>query len=827
MIDYEQLGVFYLGREYDIPSGKTSPAPLLYDSKDLTTHAVIVGMTGSGKTGLGITLLEEAAIDQIPAIIIDPKGDLGNLMLTFPNLQPGDFAPWIERSEALRQGMSPEDYAARQSDLWKKGLAEWQQDPDRITRFREAAEVAIYTPGSDTGIPLTVLKSLDAPPPAIRDQADALRERTSNAVAGLLTLLGISADPLRSREHILLSNIVEAAWREGRNLDLSQLIREIQSPPFSKVGVMDLESIFPAADRRDLAMTINNVLASPAFASWTQGEPLDIQKLLYTADGRPRLAILSIAHLSEQERMFFVTIVLNEMISWMRSQPGTSSLRAILYMDELFGYLPPTANPPSKIPLLTLLKQARAFGLGLILATQNPVDLDYKALSNAGTWFLGRLQAERDKLRVLDGLQGASEAAGVAFDRKKIESILSSLKNRVFLLNNVHEDHPVVFQCRWALSYLRGPLTRDQIRTLTAPLRTALQSAAASLRGMLGGTAASSSPAATGAQAASTAPPVVSAEIRQRYFPVARNVSRDAQLLYKPAILALGRAHYVDAKSKVDVWKDVTWMVSIPEEEVSKDPWDEGNLLPSGITDSPAAANARYGELPAECLRAASYKSWGTSFKNFLYRAQPLVLSYCPDLGEYSSPTDQAGAFQARLSHRAREDRDLKMEKLRQKFQSAIDKVEEKIRKASQRVDTEKQQANSATMTAAMSFGTSILGALFGRKKLSATNMSRAATSMRAATRAAEQRSDIKRAEDNQQQFKAEKEALEKDLQDQLDQLKASLADDQLKVEPYEVKPRKSDLSADEISLLWLPFAIDDRGRLQPAYDESLLTANS
>jgi len=826
MIDYEQLGVFYLGREYEISSGKTSPAPLLYDSKDLTTHAVIVGMTGSGKTGLGITLLEEAAIDQIPAIIIDPKGDLGNLMLTFPHLQPADFQPWIETAEALRQGMSPEEYATRQSELWKTGLADWQQDPARISRFRNAAEVAIYTPGSDAGIPLTVLKSLDAPPQAIRDQADALRERTSNAVAGLLTLLGIDADPLRSREHILLSNIVETAWKAGRNLDLPQLIREIQSPAFNKIGVMDLESIFPTADRRQLAMTINNVLASPAFASWTQGEPLDIQKLLYTPDGRPRLAILSIAHLSEQERMFFVTIVLNEMISWMRTQSGTSSLRAILYMDELFGYLPPTANPPSKTPLLTLLKQARAYGLGLILATQNPVDLDYKALSNAGTWFLGRLQTERDKSRVLDGLQGASEAAGVVFDRQQIESTLSSLKNRVFLLNNVHEDHPVVFQCRWALSYLRGPLTRDQIRTLMAPLRSALQSAASSLRGVLSGSA-NPSAASTDSETATAGPPVISPEIRQRYFPIARHVSRDARIVYKPALLALGRAHYVDTKSKVDLWKDISWMVSIPEDEISKDPWEEGTLLGPELPGSQPAAEAHYAELPAECLRAASYKSWGTSFRNFLYRSLPLVLSYCPDLGEYASPDDPAGAFQARLSHRAREDRDLKMEKLRQKFQGAIEKVEEKIRKAGQRVDVEKQQATSATMTAAMTFGTSVLGALFGRKKLSATNVSRAATSMRAASRAAEQRSDIKRAEENQQQLEADKQALEQDLQQQLDQLKSSFSDDQLKVEPYEIKPRKSDLSADEVSLIWLPFEPDERGRLQPAYDESLLASTT
>ncbi|MCA9086899.1 MAG: ATP-binding protein, partial [Planctomycetaceae bacterium] len=209
-------------------------------------------------------------------------------------------------------------------------------------------------------------------------------------------------------------------------------------PPFDRIGVIGLENFYPQADRFQLAMLLNNLLASPGFSSWMEGESLDIQKMLYSPDGKPRFTILSIAHLSEAERMFFVTIFLNEVVSWMRAQSGTSSLRAILYMDEVFGYFPPTANPPSKTPMLTLLKQARAFGLGVVLATQNPVDLDYKGLSNAGTWFIGRLQTERDKARVLDGLEGASAAAGHAFDRRQMEVILSGLGSRVFLLNNVH-----------------------------------------------------------------------------------------------------------------------------------------------------------------------------------------------------------------------------------------------------------------------------------------------------------------------------------------------------------------------------------------------------
>ncbi|MCA9258948.1 MAG: ATP-binding protein, partial [Planctomycetales bacterium] len=464
--DFEKAGLFYLGREHNLQTGETSDRNILYDSKDLTTHAVCVGMTGSGKTGLCLSLLEEAGLDGIPAIAIDPKGDLGNLLLTFPELAPQDFRPWVDESVAARKGVTPDELAAQTAEMWRNGLAQWGQDQQRIARYNQAVEKTIYTPGSNAGVPLTVLKSFDAPPTAVMQDQDALNERIQSAASGVLALLGIDADPVTSREHILLSNVLAYAWREGRNLDLVGLIREIQDPPFKKVGVVDLESFFSSKDRMALGMQLNNLLASPSFASWLEGEPLNIQRLLYTAEGKPRLSILSIAHLNDSERMFFVTILLNEVLSWMRSQPGTNSLRALLYMDEVFGYFPPLGNPPSKRPMLTLLKQARAFGLGCVLATQNPVDLDYKGLSNAGTWFLGRLQTERDKMRVLEGLEGASAQAGSQFNRGKMEQTLAALGSRVFLMNNVHDSAPSIFHTRWALSYLSGPLSRAQISRL-------------------------------------------------------------------------------------------------------------------------------------------------------------------------------------------------------------------------------------------------------------------------------------------------------------------------------------------------------------------------
>jgi hypothetical protein len=466
--DYEKLGAFYLGREYDVATRELEDELVLYDSKDLVTHGVVLGMTGSGKTGLCLSILEEAALDGVPALVIDPKGDIANLLLTFPDLAPEDFRPWINEEEAAKKGMTPDDYAAGQADLWRDGLAQWGQTGERIGQFRDKVDMTVYTPGSSAGVPVSILSSLDAPPIEVVDDGELLGELIESTVSSLLSLVGVNADPLQNPEHILLSNIFNHCWQSGEDVTLKSLIGFIQEPPFEEIGVLELEKFYPEKKRFELAMKINALLASPGFGTWLKGEPLDIQRMLWTEEGKPRISIFSIAHLSDTERMFFVSLLLNQTLGWMRSQGGTTSLRALLYMDEIYGFLPPTANPPSKKPMLTMLKQARAFGLGVLLATQNPVDLDYKALSNMGTWFLGRLQTERDKMRVLDGLEGAASAQDSSFDRQEMEQVLAGLGSRVFLLNNVHEDAPVIFHVRWVMSYLRGPLTRRQIKSLMA-----------------------------------------------------------------------------------------------------------------------------------------------------------------------------------------------------------------------------------------------------------------------------------------------------------------------------------------------------------------------
>ncbi len=790
MQEFEKLGVFYLGRMRDA-TGAARDDLLLYDSRDLVTHGVIVGMTGSGKTGLAISLLEEAAIDGVPAIAVDPKGDLGNLLLGFPDLRPEDFAPWIDEGEAQRAGMDPGPYAAKVAEGWKKGLASWGQDGARIRRYLDAVDLAIYTPGASAGLPLSILRSLS--PPAGEGDADAVRERATGAVSAILGLLGIEADPLRSREHILLSRLVDTAWSAEKPVDLGGLVRQIQQPPFDRVGVLDVESFFPAKERAGLASALNNLLASPGFAAWTEGEPLDVGCLLRTPEGRPRLSVVSVAHLGEAERMFFVTLLLNEVLAWTRAQSGTSSLRALLYMDEVFGYFPPVANPPSKGPMLSLLKQARAFGVGVVLATQNPVDLDYKGLSNAGTWFLGRLQTERDKARVLDGLEGASATAGKAFDRPGVDRILSGLEKRVFLLNNVHADAPALFESRWALSYLRGPMTKAQIQKLMADRRKP-----------------ANAPAAAPAPAAAADRPVLPPDVAERFLPPAGAASTGARLAYRPRLCGVAKLHYVDAKAGIDAWETVA-LLAVIADDGSGGAWDEAEAIGSGKPDFESAPRpgAAFDDLPAEAARAKSYAAWKKSFADFLYRARSLTLLRCDDLGLASKPGESEGEFRARVQHAIREKRDADVDALRKKYDAKLQALAEKERRAQERMERESTQATAQTVQAAISVGATVLGALFGRKAISTATLGRATTAARGIGRVARDRQDVDTASAGLEAVRQERTDLEAELKAETDELAAA---PEPAVERTNVKPRKSDVGVEAFVLAWAPYRLDADG---------------
>ncbi len=805
--DFEKLGIFYLGKEYDLAQKQVRNDLILYDSKDLTTHAVCVGMTGSGKTGLCLSLLEEAAIDSIPVIAIDPKGDLGNLFLTFPDLRPEDFRPWIDEQEAAREGMSPDDFAAHVSTIWKIGLEGWGQSGARIRRFRDAVDMAIYTPGSTAGLPITVMKSFAAPATAILDDVDVFRERVSATASGLLALMGIDADPVRSREHILISNLLQHHWRQGRDLDIAALIREIQTPPFHTVGVLDLETFYPPKDRTDLAMTLNNLLASPSFASWLEGEPLDVKRLLYTAEGKPRLSILSIAHLSDPERMFFVTLLLNEVLAWVRTQPGTSSLRAILYMDEVFGYFPPTANPPSKTPMLTLLKQARAYGLGIVLATQNPVDLDYKGLSNTGTWFLGRLQTERDKARVLEGLEGASVQAGRTFNRQQLEATLAGLGKRVFLMNNVHEDQPVTFQTRWALSYLRGPLTRQQIKTLMDPLRSGLLNPATP--SVQPGPAARSLPIAL----SQSSRPVIPEGLEEVFLDVTEPLQEFERLVYRPAVVGTGELYFVRATYGIDQWQERGLFLPLERDRTAID-WKDAVRVDSHgwtLARSPEEGGT-FTELPAGLFGKSNVKKWQSALKDAFYQSGRLVLWRCADLKLFSLPDETEGDFRVRLHQLAVEQRDAEVAKLRTKYAAKFDSLRKRMRTADEAIQREESQHAKAKQDSWFSWGSTLLGAFLGRKVASKENVSKTSTAMKSVGRVSQQGDDVARAKAKRAALQADLDALEAALQAEIDQLAERWSTDRLALEEVEVPPRKSDIRIDELKLVWVPWAIDDTG---------------
>ena len=797
MQDFDKLGVFYLGREYDLAKKTGLEDLLLYDSKDLVTHAVCIGMTGSGKTGLCIDLIEEAAIDGVPAIVIDPKGDITNLLLTFPNLESKDFAPWINEEDAEKKGLSPEDYAKQQADLWKTGLLKWGQDGKRIQRLRDSADFVIYTPGSNAGMPISILKSFSAPQQEIRDDAELLQESINTTVTSLLSLLGIAADPIRSREHILLSTIFADHWQNGEDLDLGGLIQLIQNPPMTRIGVLDLESFYPSKDRFVLAMQLNNLLAAPGFNLWLEGDALNVGGLLHSSNGKPKVSIFYIAHLSDTQRMFFVSLLLNQIVGWMRTQSGTTSLRSILYIDEVFGYLPPVASPPSKLPLLTLLKQARAFGLGVVLATQNPIDLDYKALSNAGTWFLGRLQTERDKERVLDGLEGAAVSGQKQFNRRFFDQMLSGLGNRIFLMNNVHEDVPVVFETRWAMSYLRGPLTRDQIKILMDPTKKQITAIPAQETAPIASLTVSATLRPTILKGVSK--PMVPPDVPEYFMPLNRNVKPTESLVYQPMIVGAAQVVFSDQKAKVNIAKEQVFLAPVTDNPIPVN-WDdaeEANMKITELRKYPLEI-CSYTELPPATLQEKNYTIWAKDFTSWLTRTQRIQLFKSPRLNEISRPEEAERDFRIRLEQKAREERDIQVAKLRQKYTSTFSRLDERVRKAKMALNEQQAQARSQKYNVAVSIGEAILGGFLGRR-----SSSRASRATRAISRSQKESRDKENAEENLKAAEQERARLEKQFQEEVKNTETKIDALKENLETIQISPSKTDITVRLLALVW------------------------
>ena len=777
---YEKLGLFYIGQDVDKQTLNTTDALTLLKNKNFTTHAAIIGMTGSGKTGLGIGLIEEAAIDNIPTIIIDPKGDMGNLCLTDPEFSSTSFQPWVE-DEAHSKEQDVGEYAQKISSLWQNGIEKAHQTVERVAQF-DAVEKTIYTPGSRAGVSLNILSSLDAPPPQILDDSDAFASYIKTTVSSLLALIGVEADPVESRAYILLAQLISRAWLSDENLTLEDLIGRIISPNFKKIGVLPLESFYPQGDRFKLASKFNAILASPTFNAWMEGDDLDIQRLLYDKNGKAKISIFSISHLNDDERMFFVTLLLNKYIAWMRRQSGTSALKTILYMDEIFGFFPPTKNPPSKEPMLLMLKQARAFGVGIILSTQNPVDLDYKGLSNIGTWFIGRLQTTQDINRVIDGLGGK---VGSSFDKKEIQTLLANLKKRTFFLKSAHLDDIRLFSTRWVMSYLKGPLKRSEISTLMAEQKQVLE-----------------------AQERNKPQTLMSAtkEGYENYTALDNSIAQYFEL-------DLSEQHHYHAKVSAKVslsFFNQTRGIDEQEQHCIKLPlsaddrnldWDQAEqdqpeeCLEHFISQAPQSA--KYAPLPECIAHDKNLKNTTKDLKNWLYQAHKLELYRTTKTPKMeSNPHESLVDFKVRLNDVLADKKEIEIEKLQQRYGSKEKVLIDRLSRAEERVTKEQADASSSMITT----GIAVLGALFGRS--SSASVGRV---LSRGSRVLKERGDISRAEERVEKVKDDIELLTEELENKVDNLTDQFDVDTLDIETFAIKLRRTDIEINEIAILWQP----------------------
>ncbi|MGA9596442.1 MAG: DUF87 domain-containing protein [Acidimicrobiia bacterium] len=788
---------FYLGGVIDGSSGDRTGDLVDYDPADLTTHGVIVGMTGSGKTGLGIIYLEEALLAGIPTLILDPKGDMTNLLLTFPELRPADFEPWIDEAEVRKEDKTVAELAADKAALWTKGLASWDESGARIGQLRDSAGFTIYTPGSTAGVPINIIGSLARPELSWETDTETLRDEIEGFVSGLLGLVGVKADPISSREHILIANLVENAWRSGRDLDIAGLLGEIQRPPLRKLGVFDLDTFFPEKDRLALAMKLNGLVASPAFSTWIEGPDLDIASLLWHGD-KPQSAIVYLAHLSDEERQFVVTLILSKLITWMRAQAGTGDLRALVYMDEVFGFVPPTAEPPAKKPILTLLKQGRAFGVGTLLSTQNPVDLDYKAMSNAGTWCIGRLQTERDKARILEALQSARGDSDVS----ELDHMISGLDKRQFLLHNTHDPAPVLFTTRWALSYLRGPLTREQISKLSKYEPPAENEPPAQASPTTSPAAPQQSP-----ETASDETPVmprVADSVPVHHL--ASGVPWAAQLDVAPngttltAALA-ARVRLTYDESAADLVHDEEWEAIVTPLESH---FDAGHAVHVDYDDrdfvSTPPENARYVIPEGDIAKTSYWRSAETGLKDLLYRSQKLTIHKNAELALYSRAGEKEEDFRARCDAAAQDRADQETASLRDKYERRFKTLRDQATTAEQRAQDIEVDIQGAKQQEIIDGASSVINILLGRRSTRAV-----AGTIRSRKSRSSKEARLETAQAKAEDKYGELHSLEAELTEELEGINDKWEERAAKIEPIEIGLEKNDIEILEVALLWLP----------------------
>lgn len=778
---YESLKYFYLGHK------EGTNTPIVYESKDLTTHGLIIGMTGSGKTGLGIGLIEEATLDNIPSIIIDPKGDMGNLLLTFPQMDGPSFAPWVDEEEAQNKGLSIQEHAQNIADMWKKGIESFDQDPSRVARLRESGDFTIYTPGSSAGVGVALISTFRAPPPIITQERELFTTLVGSTVTSILSLVDVKSDPLSGREHILLSSIFINFFEKDQDVSLEMLIGAIVSPPFEKVGVFALNTFYPQDKRLELAMKLNALIASPSFSTWLEGELIDIDKMLFTKDGKAKVSIFSIAHLGDKERMFFVTLLLNQFLGWMRRQEGSSRLRALLYMDEIFGFFPPNQNPPSKQPMLTLLKQARAFGVGVVLSTQNPVDLDYKGLSNIGTWFIGRLQTAQDRERVISGLQGIQ---GSDYDKAALMELIANLDKRHFLVKNIHEDGLHVFSTRWVLSYLKGPLSKDQITLLMQDKKSTPKI-----------DTTQNQPQSKKPRAISNTrsiPPILNDTITQTYH----YSSQSESYVLTPYLALECEMAFVDNKLNIHKTKRVTHAINLYEKQ-NEISWDAIELIAFKEPQNKPRNGSSFEKLPPFIQEMRSLSNLSKDWQDYLYRNERLQILTNSALGIFADVGMSEEAFNMRV-HDALEAA-YEEEKSKQIIAFKKDELslEKRLHTLEMRLDKEQADVSAKTTNMAITIGTSLLSAFLGGNLFSKTNASKVGTGARSASSVLKEKRDVTRIESQIEELVEQMEGLKETLAQKLEEMKASFDIRHFPNETYAIKPRRADIYDTKIKIAW------------------------
>jgi hypothetical protein len=796
-MDYKDR--FFLGKNVE------NDEPILYDPGDLTTHAVVVGMTGSGKTGLCIDLLEEAALNRYPALMIDPKGDITNALLHFPDLLPEDFKPWINADEARREGKPLEQAAEEIANLWRNGLGKWGIDGERISKLNENVKFTIYTPGSTAGVPVSILSSLKAPD---LDDTEIIREKISGTVIAILGLVGMTdIDPVKSKEHILLSNIFEHNWSQGKDLDLGELILQTQKPPFEKLGVFDLDSFIPSKDRDELAFTLNNILAAPSFATWIEGVPLDVESMLWDESGKPRHSIFYIAHLTDEERMFFITLLYSAVESWMRSQKGTTSLRAIVYFDEIFGYLPPVANPPSKELMLRMLKQGRAFGVSQVLVTQNPVDLDYKGLSNIGTWCIGKLQTERDKERLVDGLVGVTSGS---IDKQTFDKVISGLEKRQFLLHNVHERAPQVFRTRWAMNYLAGPMTRSQIPDINALVGIGEDEVTGSQPEI------KAAAVDAAADLGTTARPKIPAGVYEYFLPVGLSVSsaisrsgkvipEDAEyrgVLYKPTLISQVQVRYLQNKYQLDTVQMVACLVRDPNKS-GLVRWDSYLVEEPGLVslDESPARDSSFATLSAPLNSSKTLNAMEKDFVDWVYQTQRIELYHHKLSGTYSEVGMYKEDFLKTIADELEDALEDEIDKLKAKYKTKVQSIQKKIKAEERELSQDEEELKQRKMEELGTHAENILGFVTGSR-----SKRRVSTSLTKRRMTSKAKADVEESLEVIEELEEELAKLTEELNQKIEEMEQEWEDQDENISVIAVTPYKKDIHVDMFGVAWQPY---------------------